>query len=197
MRLAASAYPLCWPDGWPRTALPTRARFSVSFAQARDGIIHQLELMGVPDYRVILSTNIELRRDGLPYANRPEPNDTGAAVYWYDEKANQRRTMPCDRWDRVKDNLRAIEKSLDALRGLERWGTPGIVERAFTGFASLPPGGDDWRSVLGVVGTESLEQIKRRYRDLVRQAHPDLGGSVHEMQRLNQAMEAAERAFGF
>jgi hypothetical protein len=187
----ATANPLQWPDGWPRTTMPTRSRFSCTFAQARDGILHQLDLMGVPDYRVVLSTNVPLRRDGLPYANCPEPDDPGAAVYWTTPEGH-RRVMPCDRWDRVRDNLRAIERSLEALRGLDRWGTPGIVERAFTGFAALPAAASDWRSVLGTSGDVTLEQVRAQYRRLSREAHPDLGGSPHEQQRLNAAMAAAE-----
>lgn len=193
----ATANPLQWPEGWPRTARPAWSRFSVSFSRARNGIMYQLDKMGVPDHRVVLSTNLPLRRDGLPYANTTEPDDPGAAVYWTTPD-DQRRVMPCDRWDRVRDNLRAIELSLDALRGLDRWGTPGIVDRAFTGFTALPPAGVDWRSVFGIgaFAQVSLAQVKEIYHDLSRVAHPDHGGSPHEQQRLNAAMAAATQELG-
>ena len=74
------AHPLAWPEGRPRTKRPQRSRFDVGFANARDELFDEIRRLGgsVP----VLSTNVELRRDGLPYASRPEPDDSGAAVYF-------------------------------------------------------------------------------------------------------------------
>jgi hypothetical protein len=44
----------------------------------------------------------------------------------------------CDRWDSVADNVQAIRKTIEALRGIERWGTGDMVQRAFAGFVALP-----------------------------------------------------------
>ena len=71
--MSASAFPLQWPEGWPRTRSPERARFQCRFAQARDGIVRQLGMMGVGDWTVVISTNISLRRDGLCRAAVLEP----------------------------------------------------------------------------------------------------------------------------
>jgi hypothetical protein len=62
------AYPLSWPDGWKRVARRSRSRFEVSgFGKARDFLLAEIRRMGGTG--VILSTNIPLRNDGLPYAN--------------------------------------------------------------------------------------------------------------------------------
>ncbi len=44
-------------------------------------------------------------------------------------------------------------------------------------------------AVLGLPPTATPEQIKRRYRMLAKQYHPDLGGDPHQMQRLIAAYE--------
>lgn len=122
-------------------------------------------------------------------------SDPGVAVYWYEARAKAQRVMACDRWLRVRDNIHAIALSIGALRGIGRWGATDIVDRAFVGFAALPPAGDDWWSVLGFAPASRppLDAVKDRYRELALEAHPDRGGDPHAMVRLNQAMAAAER----
>jgi hypothetical protein len=44
----------------------------------------------------------------------------------------------CDKWDQVHDNIYAVGNTIEALHGIERWGTDDTVEQAFTGFAALP-----------------------------------------------------------
>src|SRR3546814_6985650 len=68
-----TAYPLSWPLGRKRTpsCQTTRSRFDTSFAQARSNLVQEIDRLGAR--RPILSTNVELRIDGLPYANRAEP----------------------------------------------------------------------------------------------------------------------------
>ena len=50
-----------------------------------------------------------------------------------------------------------------------------------------------WAVVLGLDGPVSGEQIRRAYRRLSKRAHPDVGGSKEQMQRLNQAYEQAQK----
>jgi hypothetical protein len=187
----STAYPLQWPEGWPRTKRSKRRRaaFKCSFAHARDGIIRQLKLMGIRDWQIIISGNVPLRRDGLPYANQAEPEDVGMAVYWT-TRDNQRNVMACDRWDRTRDNLRGIEKTLEALRGIERWGSTEVVQRAFTGFKALPPALDGWRAVLGDCHT--LEEANAAWKEEAFKAHPDRGGSEDEMYKVNTAWHLAQ-----
>lgn len=155
----ADAFPLAWPAGWPRTPASKRSRprfggrgynQGAASGKAQQFLLDELRRLGARN--VVLSTNIELRRDGLPYARQTITDDPGVAVYFTFK--GQQRVIPCDRWDRVADNMYAIALSIEALRGLDRWGAGNMVEAAFSGFRSLPPmngtTGRGWWEVLGI-----------------------------------------------
>lgn len=190
----ADAFPLSWPAGYPRTLSPRRARFGTSFTEARDGIFHELKLMWATG--VVLSTNIELNRNGVPYAGRAQPRDPGVAVYFV--RNGKRLVLACDTWARVEDNLQAVRLSLAAMRGLDRWGCSDILDRAFTGFTALPepPKERSWAEVLGVDPSWPLHMIEQVYRNTAVQKHPDRGGSAEAMTELNRAIEMARTAKG-
>jgi hypothetical protein len=193
------AYPLQWPQGYRRTPFRKSAKFKCTFAQARDGIIHELKLLRAG--RVVISTNVPLRQDGMPYAGLANPKDPGAAVYFYYQ--NRQLVLACDRWANVTDNLRAIEKAVEAMRGLDRWGVSDMLDRAFTGFTALPPPPEQtskkyWWQVLEVTSDVPLHIIEDRYRQLAKSFHPDAshGGNPEKMTELNQAIREARRARG-
>lgn len=193
----AEAFPLHWPEGWPRTKHPQSSRFDVSFATARDGLMEQIRMLG--GRYVVLSSNIELRRDGLPYANQPEPADKGVAVYF--EWKGKQHVLACDRWNRIKDNMRALEKSVEAMRGIDRWGASTILERSFSAFVALPPAGErkrPWREVFGfpAVSRPDREGIEIEFRRLAKKHHPDAGGSPDAMAELNRARDEAMQEIG-
>ncbi len=135
------AYPLYWPENRARTDRSRRenARFEMRFARARDEVSRQIELLcgrySAPS--IVISTNLPLRRDGLPLASQRPPDDTGVAVYFMYKK--KQTCFACDRWLKIEDNMQAIAKTIDALRGVARWGTGDMLEAAFTGFMALPP----------------------------------------------------------
>lgn len=190
--MIAGDYPLKWPAGLPRTSSPERARFSILLMPAIAHLRDELRLSGAT--LPVISTNVALRRDGLPYANAREPDDSGVAVYF--TRDGRQQVIACDRWDLVAHNVRAIGKTVEALRGIERWGSSDMVRRAFTGFAALPAPSEDWRSVLDLGGggrSFYIADYEREYRRRAAKAHPDLGGTVEEMQRLNAAIEAARK----
>ena len=116
--MTEQAFPLHWPEGWPRTTSRHSSAFQSSLGDARDHLMHQLDMMGAR--YTILSSNLELRRDGLPYANQRQPEDPGVAIYF--QWRGKQMTFACDRWQKVEDNVRAIGKTVEALRGIERWG---------------------------------------------------------------------------
>lgn len=187
-------YPLHWPDGWKRTPYHRRkkSRYSVKMSQARDSLLHELKLLGARD--VVISTNITLRRDGLPYANGPEPMDPGVAVYW--SKNKEQQVIACDCWSTVTSNMRAVGLTVAALRQIERTGASQILERAFLGFKALPPAAsngsmnhDQALTLLGLSPGASEEEIQRRYKQLAQEMHPDHGGSQEQMTKLNQAKD--------
>lgn len=182
--MTAEAFPLAWPAGWSRAGKRKPAPFGMTMAGARDHLMSELRLMGAR--YPVLSSNVELRRDGLPYANQREPSDPGVAVYF--EWHGKQMTFACDRWDKVRDNVRAIGKTIEALRGIERWGASDMMERAFSAFEALPAP-EQWWQVLGVPQNASRDEIQRAYREKARTAHPDAGGSDAAMSRLNAARD--------
>lgn len=74
----------------------------------------------------------------------------------------------------------------------DRYGV-GTLQQAFAGYAALPPSPDhDWRVVLELPpGRVTVEQVETNFRKLARTAHPDVGGSVDAMSRINAARDAA------
>ncbi len=184
--MAVDAFPLQWPAGWKRTAVYRRERgqFDTSFAKARDGLMSEIARMGgrLP----VLSSNMALRRDGLPYAQQARMDDPGIAVYF--EYRGQQMCFACDRYVTVEANTQAIRKTIEALRGIERWGASDMMERAFTGFAALPaPSSSSWRDVLDPTDPEGS------YRRLRSQHHPDKGGDHESFQRVQSAWEAYQQ----
>jgi hypothetical protein len=203
------AYPLQWPAGWKRMPAADRGRAKfgkqktvqssyvqpdgsrstwkqkgeVTIADGVERVRSELLRMGVRDDDLVISSNLELRLDGLPRSGQREPTDPGIAVYWRDFA--ETRCMAIDRYDRVADNLAAVAATLEAMRAIERHGGAEILNRAFTGFAALPgPGSSEhWADVL------DREDPEGSYRRLRSQHHPDRGGDAEQFRRVQQAFE--------
>lgn len=203
--MSTESYPLRWPSGRARTDQWRRehAKFDVSFARARDNIIREVTLLAggryARDPEIVISTNIALRRDGLPLAGQRQPDDPGVAVYFLYKK--RQMSFACDRWEKIEHNMQAIAKTIEALRGIARWGTGDMLEAAFTGFTALPApsttasGPKHWRDVLGNTVT-TVMQVNEVYRRLARAFHPDHGGDATKMAELNMARDQALRELG-
>lgn len=191
-----TAHPLCWPEGWERTPAAKRMlnhRFKVSFAEARDGALRSLRLLGATD--AVISSDIPVKRDGTPYARAAEPADPGIALYWTVDR--QPRVIACDCWNATRDNMRAIGLTLEAFRQIERAGATEILGRAYAGFKALPeparPSGG-WREVLGFGPNDPVDALRliRRWRQLALEHHPDVGGDPDQWLRIQRAYEDAK-----
>lgn len=181
----AEAYPLAWPAGVPRTTSRRQSAFGAkTIGAATAFLMGEIRRMGgtLP----VLSTNLALRNDGLPYANQRQPEDTGVAVYFM--RRGRQMVFACDQWTKVEHNIHAIGKTIEALRGIERWGSSDLMERAFTGFEALPAP-EQWWQVLGLSERAGRDEIGAAYRTKARSAHPDQGGSDAAMARLNAARD--------
>jgi hypothetical protein len=189
-----SAFPLNWPVGAKRSLKREDARFRVTFGRAVLQLMHELRKLGAKG--VVLSTNIPLRNDGMPYASERNPDDPGVAVYF--TLAGKSHAMSCDRWRQAADNVKAIAMTIEAMRGIARWGSQEARDQAFRGFQALPPSAVDWRGVLGFSPGEAvtLDTVKSVFRGMALRGHPDRGGSDEVMKRLNVAMDAAEKELG-
>ncbi len=209
------AYPLDWPPTWRRTSMHLRKRakfvkqvngyqdvwrngqkvkeygrlrdreLSVSDATLR--VRAELERMGIDSDDVVISSNVELRLDGLPRSGQRQPADPGACVYW--RKGKTARCMAIDLYDRVEDNLAAIAATLDAMRAIERHGGAAILDRAFMGFAALPAPEQPWQVLELETSFPTRQEIDEAHRRLAMKHHPDRGGSHDAMSRINTARD--------
>lgn len=183
---APHAYPLAWPVGWPRTEPMRRQRWpnQVTLGASLKELESEMRLLGVRN--VVLSSNCSLGME-----NAPDPGVVAYGVY-----DTQQISVPCDRWTTVAANVRAIAKTINAMRGMERWGAKHMIKAMFQGFTSIRgPGPKPWREVLGIPPETgvTLELIRERRVALARKFHPDNGGSDALMSEINAA---ADQAFG-
>lgn len=178
------SYPLTWPAGWPRTPRWSRGKspFKVqTTTRAYDDLIAELGRLGAR--KIIVSSNLKLRQDGMPYSQQPRHDDEGIAVYF--TRKGVEMVLACDKFAKREDNMRAITLTIDAIRGIERWGSSDMMERAFTGFTALPsPIALSWKDVLDPADPEGS------YRRLRSEHHPDRGGSAEDFQRVQRAYDA-------
>lgn len=184
---AVQAYPLSWPTGWKRTKNPGESKFKMPTSKAHSELLREIALFGGTS--VVISTNCPLRQDGVMRMDR-EPVDTGVAVYF--QKDGRGVSFPCDSYDLVAHNLRAIGVTIEAMRAIERHGSAQLLDRAFSGFKELNAEnpGESWWKTLQLTADATEEHIQYSYRRLAKFAHPDSsGGSEAAMAALNAARD--------
>lgn len=194
----SDAYPLRWPPQRPRRTHRKHGRFgthersfaALSVAEATRRLQSELDLIRARF--TVLSTNIELRLDGLPRSGQREPADPGVAVYFH--VGDKSICLPCDTYDRVADNIAAVAAHIRATRAIARHGVATVGEM-FAGFLALPSPDQSrtWREVLELHRAPQVtrQMIEDAYRRLARERHPDHGGSDSMMAELNHARAAA------
>lgn len=192
-----SSYPLQWPAGRRKVAPGNRDRsaFRTTPGKARDFLLKEIQRLG--GSKLVLSTNIPLKKDGTPYAGGYRLEDEGVAVYF--DYNGKRVCFACDRWWTMAENMHAIAKTIEALRGVARWGTGDMLDSAVSGFAALPAPivagmKRPWRDVLGFPAgaTPDVDQVRRAHQRLASELHPDHeGGDTAKMAELNVARTEA------
>ncbi len=177
--------PLQWPAGRPRIHHGSAGRFKTDLLSAVKMLRAEIRRLGANN--LVISTNLELRRDGLPYADYREPEDEGVAVYFtYNQ---QPMCFACDMWNKVGDNIYAIAKTMKALRGIERWGAGEMFRQAFTAVPA-PSAPKSPYDILGVRPGATRDEIDAAYRKKAKLFHPDApGGSDSAMVELNKARD--------
>jgi hypothetical protein len=192
-------YPLAWPAGRPRRPWQqrTRGQFGekgegdktrrVSLATAVQRVRTEVErLDGIYP---LISSNMELRRDGFPRGDRAAPGDPGVCVYF--QLRGKPYAMACDRYDEVSQNVAAIAAHIEATRRIERYGVATAAE-TLQAFEALPAPFDavrDWRKILG--DCDTVTGVRDAWRAKAQEAHPDKGGHHAAMAELNAARDAA------
>jgi len=171
------AYPLHWPFGYKRTLAHQRtsSRFKQTMDQAQRFLRDEIARLRGTD--LIVSTNLPLRLDGMLYSDymRRKIDDPGVAIYFKYKKKEV--SMCCDQYSSVWENIYALGKGIEALRGMERWGVSEFLDRAFTGFKELPFQTDavviSWWSILELPEEANDDMIRTAYRKLAAKYHPD------------------------
>lgn len=196
--MTAQAYPLQWPEGWPRTEPGKRKQdsaFQVNVGKAIDDLYEELGRLGAKN--IVLSSNLTLNTFHRPYTKQSGISDPGIAVYFTLNGRNM--VMARDAYADWRDNIRSLGLAVEAFRALHRHGGAHMMERAFAGFMALPAPGSKpargWREVLGIPDGENptRQTITEHYRVRARNAHPDAGGSEAAMAELNAARDQALR----
>lgn len=193
-----TAFPLQWPISRPRCDTRRKANFKTAAARRPHSIsegiyfvVQELRRMGADDW--VVSSNLRLRVDGYPASDQRSPADPGVAVYFHHD--DRPVAFACDTWERVEDNLWAIGLTIEALRGVDRWGA-ATLEATFTGYLAIEaPAASKWFEVLGVPANATSGEIRAAYRGLVKHNHPDSGAGAlsDSFIRVQQAYETAER----
>jgi hypothetical protein len=173
----AFANPLNWPIGWPRTENPTWPTFKASAQLTLSDLEKVFDALGAEN--PVITTNQPTRLDGgLRTAAGTTPQDTGVAVYF--NRNGKEVCIPCDKFNTVYGNLRAIGLTLEYLKRMERYGTSEMVDAAFRGFTALPESiimgagqSRAWYEVLQVSQNADPEIIKVAWKKLVGKYHPD------------------------
>lgn len=178
--MSTQAYPLQWPGGWPRTEYREESRFKTTLSAALNFLRKETELMGGKN--LVLSSNCTLGNE--------KPKDCGVVAFF--ELRGTAIAIPCDRWRKVEDNVKAIGLTIEAMRGMERWGAKHMITAMFKGFMALPErSGPSCWEVLGISPESNEAQIVEAWRTKAKDCHPDAGGSHDAMSALNAAKDIA------
>jgi hypothetical protein len=183
-------YPLCWPHNKPRAAERIGSPFTTTLPKAEREIHHEMHRWRARLYIISMAPRHRLKQI-----------DPAVALWWTmpvaDKPVPELRVLACDRYGDPADNLHAIGLTLRGLRAFERYGTY-TREQAIEGARlALPPptrvDGPPWWDVLGVKQHWPLDAVEWKWKERLKAAHPDRGGSTDEVARLNAAMDEARK----
>lgn len=188
-----TAYPLAWPQGFPRTKQRTQSRFKTTVYQAVNNVTDELRRFGNDTGKkvesLVISSNVTL--------TQAKPPDPGIAAYFVWDGVQC--CIAIDRYLTPMENLQAVSLVVEAERAKMRHGGLNIVRASFRGFASLPPPDEataalmkPWRDVLGVPSNVTLAAAKAAYFRIVKTAHPDAGGDAAMFNRAVDAWRQAQ-----
>lgn len=189
------AYPLTWPENWPRTRAPGKSQFKTSISAALNNVQDSLRRFGSDSGKkieaVVISSNVTL--------GDQRPADCGVAVYFTWDGIST--CIAVDRYAKVEENLQAIHHCIEAERTKLRHGGLNIVKAAFRGYAALPPPSAGtsrpWWDVLechDLAARTPMDKLEESYKRLAKKHHPDaVGGSAEKMAELNAAIAQARK----
>lgn len=130
-------------EGWPEevTLNRRRAPFKATFSRTCDEL--DLELLKLGVRRLVIEIALpqnKIRRDGMPYHDA-RPAHPGVILSFESPRVGPLR-YPCDTFSTWQDNIRAIARTLNAQRMIDRYGVTRRNEQ-YTGWSRLPPPSTD------------------------------------------------------
>jgi hypothetical protein len=144
---------------------------------------------------LIISSNLKVKNNGVPYSAQKDGGDPGVAVY-FDFK-DRKVCMACDTYRQVWENTYAIAQTIRAMRACDRWGVSGILDRLFTGFVAITDdAGKPWHTILKCSPEATPEEIKAAYRARMKEHHPDIAGEHERAIEINRAYQQAIKPEG-
>lgn len=187
----AETFPLDWPLGYKKTQFRRKSKFKQAAPDSIQLLLNA-ELRKLSAKKIIISSNIPVRRDGGIYADYlcKKMAEPGIAIYFVHKEQNV--VICCDQYEYPWENMYALAKGIEALRGMDRWGVSEFMERAFTGFKALPESVEPnvaWNDVLGINLSSGESEIKSAYRKLAQIHHPDSGGTAAMFDRITKAYQ--------
>ncbi len=191
--------PVRWPSDRVKTPPGERekSRFATSLRVATNNVLREVRLLGGYYPQITSSVAGRVTSSGTAVLLRGNGKSLNPAVAVYFMDGTRKCVFTCDKWTDLAANMQSIAKSIEAIRGLDRWGA-NMRERAMQGFLALPdPADRGWRTVLGFdedAEAITMAKVQANYRARAREAHPDLrGGNEQWMRELNLAVEAAKK----
>jgi hypothetical protein len=183
----------------PKSILNRRAIFKSSYAATLS--LLEREMRHLSAQNVVIQagfTREQVRNDGWPRSGA-RPSHPAVVVSF--RSRGKDLSFPCSTYRSHEDNLRAIALSLEALRGVNRYGVTQNEEQ-YKGWAQLPPPTPAQKMSrfdaciflqsnsdvdAGSIGAFSKSRDEA-YRQAARRLHPDAGGNHEQFVRLQEAM---------
>ena len=184
-----------WPESFPRTDPSDREPYSGGFRVSRSvafqNVLDELRgWEGVTDVQLESGAEHQKRNPNKPYANASF-EDPGVVAYF--TKDGEQMAAACDRWDNPRDNAQDLFHYLHETRMQEQRGT--VTAESEYQKLRLPSGDESVAPappahvVLGVGRDATMDEIRDAYREKVKEAHPDNGGSEDEFVRVRDAYD--------
>lgn len=184
-----------WPSGWDRTPAAERERsskFSAPRGDTTEALATEMERLGVDKWRAsTASGGTHTKGNGLPKYSA-NPTDPGFVLRW--TKEGEQHAIACDHYADLDSNLRAVYLWMKQTRITgERPVRTGSADFAA---ARLPSGDEDAittrpppHEVLEVAPDASEAVVQAAFRERVKEAHPDQGGTSQEQQLVQWARD--------
>lgn len=170
----------------------------------------QRELNHLRATRVVIEAAVnekDIRNDGLIRSDA-KPQHPGVILSFATPSGPLR--FPCDTYDTLQDNLRAIALALEALRSVDRYGVTRRGEQ-YSGWKQLPGGTvepamdlktaatvlSNWTTFTAGEVCHSLQHYRDAYREAAKRTHPDLtGGDDKNFKLLQEAKRVLDQHHG-